>query len=96
VAFEFFADRAYNPDGSLLSRKYPNAIIQEPKKVIERTIKAAEDGTVLAIDGEIVNLGKVHTVCIHGDTPNAVELAKILKKGLVKKGIDVKPVGGFV
>jgi UPF0271 protein len=96
VAFEFFADRAYNPDGSLLSRKYSNAIIQEPKKVMERTVKAVEDGTVLAANGEIVNLGKVHTVCVHGDTPNAVELAKILKKGLVKKGIDVKPAGSFV
>jgi UPF0271 protein len=96
VAFEFFADRAYNPDGSLLSRRYSNAIIREPKKVIERTIKAAEDGMVLAANGEVVNLGKVHTVCVHGDTPNAVELAKILKKELLKKRIDVRPVSGFV
>jgi UPF0271 protein len=96
VAYEFFADRAYNSDGSLVSRKQPNAIVHEPKKVIERVARAVSEGTVLAIDGEVVNLGKFHTVCVHGDTSNAVELAKSLKKGLVKKGIDAKPVGNFI
>jgi UPF0271 protein len=96
VAYEFFADRAYNSDGSLVSRKQLNAIVHEPKKVIERVARAVSERAILAIDGEVVNLGEVHTVCVHGDTPNAVELAKSLKKGLVKKGIDVKPVGSFI
>jgi UPF0271 protein len=96
VAYEFFADRAYSSDGSLVSRKQPNAIIHEPKKVIERAARAVCERTVLTIDGEVVNLGEVHTVCVHGDTSNAAELAKSLKKGLVKKGIDVKPVGNFI
>jgi UPF0271 protein len=96
VAHEFFADRAYDSDGSLVSRKQPNAIIHEPKKVVERVARAVGEKTVLAIHGEVVNLDEVHTVCVHGDTPNAVELAKNLKKGLIKKGIDVKPVGSFI
>jgi len=96
VAYELFADRAYNSDGSLVSRKQSNAIIHEPKKVVERVAQAVKERTVLAIDGKIVNLGEVHTVCVHGDTPNAAELAKNLNEGLVKKGIDVKPVGSFI
>jgi UPF0271 protein len=96
VAYEVFADRAYNPDGSLVSRKHPNAIIQEPQKVMERAIKMVKEGTVLAINGEVVNLGEVHTICVHGDTPTAIEIAKALKKGLIKAGINVKPVGSFI
>ena len=95
VAHEFFADRAYNADGSLISRKQPNAIIQEPQKVVERTIKIVEEGTVLAVNGGVVNLGDVHTICVHGDTPTAAKLVEELKKGLLKAGIEVKPVGSF-
>jgi UPF0271 protein len=96
VAYEVFADRAYNPDGSLVSRKQPNAIIEEPHKVVERAIKMVKEGTVLAANGEIVNVGEVHTICVHGDTPTAVELAEALKKGLIKAGIEVKPVSCFI
>lgn len=96
VAYEVFADRAYNPDGSLASRKQPNAIIQETQKVVERAVRMVEEGTVLAVNDEVVNLGKVHTVCVHGDTPNAAELVEALKKGLIRAGIDVKPVGSFI
>lgn len=96
VAKEFFADRAYNPDGSLVSRKQPNAIIQETEAVVKRVVKVVKDGTVLAANGEIVEIGDVHTVCVHGDTPTAVKLAEALKRGLVKANIDVKPVGSFI
>jgi len=95
VAHEFFADRAYNRDGSLVSRKQPNAIIQEPRVVVERVVKIVREGTVLAINGELLDLGDIHTVCVHGDNPAAVELAKTIKKGLAKAGIEVKPVGSF-
>jgi UPF0271 protein len=96
VAHEFFADRAYNSDGSLVSRKQSNAIIQDPKKVVERVVKAVEDGTVAAANGEVLDIGKVHTVCVHGDTPTALELAEAIKKGLIKADIEVKPVGSFI
>jgi len=96
VAYEFFADRAYNPDGSLVSRKQPNSIVEEAGKVVERVVNVIAKGTVLAINGEVVNLGEVHTICVHVDTPTAVRLVDALKKGLVKAGIDVKPLGSFL
>jgi UPF0271 protein len=96
VAHEFFADRAYNNDGSLVSRRQPDAIIREPTEVVERVIKAVRDGTVVAIDSELVNLGDVHTVCVHGDNSAAVELAKAIRIGLAKANIEVKPAGSFV
>jgi len=96
VACEVFADRAYNPDGSLSSREVPGAIIEDPKVVIERAIKMVKNGTVVAINGAVVELGKVHTICVHGDTPTAVELVKSLKKGLIDAGIEVTSAGTFV
>jgi len=96
VAHEFFADRAYNPDGSLVSRKQADAIIQEPRKVVERAIKAVKEETILAANGETLNIGEVHTICVHGDTPSAVRLAEALKKGLAKASIQVAPVGSFI
>jgi len=96
IACEFFADRAYNSDGSLVSRKQPNAVIQDPRKVVERTVRVAKDGTVIAVDGEAASLGEVHTICVHGDTPAAVRLAQALKRGLTRKGIEVVPVDNFL
>lgn len=96
VAYEFFADRAYNSDGSLVSRKQPNAIIQDPRKVMERAIKIIKKRTVYAVNGETLKLGKVHTICVHGDTLGAIELVKTLRKGLVKASIDVKPVSNLI
>lgn len=96
VAHEFFADRNYNADGSLVSRKQAKAIIQEPRKVMERVRQVVNEGTVLAVTGEAVNLGIIHTICIHGDTPAAAKLTSSLKKSLTKAGISVKPTGSFI
>jgi len=96
VAHEFFADRAYNPDRSLVPREQPNAIIHEPRTVVERVVNAVENGTVRTSKGELIDIGDVHTVCVHGDTSTAVELAEALKKGLIKAGFEVKPVSCFI
>jgi len=96
VALEFFADRAYNADGSLVSRKQPNSIIKEPQKLVERAVRALEEKSVLAVDGKVVTLGEVHTICVHGDTPAAVGLVEALKKGLINAGVEVKPVSSFI
>ncbi|MEM3090804.1 MAG: 5-oxoprolinase subunit PxpA [Candidatus Bathyarchaeia archaeon] len=96
VAYEFFADRAYNSDGSLVSRRKPGAVIEEPEKVVKRAIQAIMEGVVEAFSGEVVELGRVHTICVHGDTPKAVKLVEALRKGLVKAGIEVKPVSQFI
>jgi len=96
VAYEFFADRAYNTDGSLVSRKQSDALVEEPRKVVERAIRVIMEKTVSAANGRVVNLGEVHTICVHGDTPNAARLVETLKKGLIKAGIEVKPAGSFI
>ena len=96
LALEAFADRAYNPDGTLVSRSQPGSVIEDPKLVVERARKMIEDGTVSAINGETVHLGQIHTICVHGDTVNALEMARILKTRLLAAKIDVKPVGSFL
>jgi len=96
VAYEFFADRAYNPDGSLVSRKNAGALIEEPEKVVKRALKALKEGVVEAINGELVKLGTIHTICVHGDTPTALKLAKTLKSRLTNSGVEVKPIGQFI
>ncbi|HVP26783.1 MAG TPA: 5-oxoprolinase subunit PxpA [Candidatus Bathyarchaeia archaeon] len=96
VAYEFFADRNYNPDGSLVSRKKPTASIQNPQKMVERAVNAITNRNVLTVNGEAVKLGEVHTICVHSDNPAAVKLARALHKGLEKAGIEVKPVGSFI
>lgn len=96
VAYEFFADRAYNTDGTLVSRKQPNSIITNPFTVLERTLKVIREGKVSAANGETVTLDKVHTICVHGDTPTAIKLTEVLKKELVKSGIEVTSVGNFI
>lgn len=96
VANEFFVDRAYNPDGSLVSRTRLDAIIEQPQMVVKRAVSAVLDGIITALNGETVNLGRVHTICVHGDTPTAVKLAEALKKGLIKQGIEVTRVNSFL
>jgi UPF0271 protein len=96
VAFEVFADRAYNSDGNLLSRSKKGAIINDPEVVVERAVGMVKDRSVLAVDGKEVDFGDVHTICVHGDTLGAVELASSLKKGLTKAGITVEPAGKFL
>ena len=96
VALEAFADRAYNPDGTLVSRSQPGSVIEEPKLIVKRAKKMVEDGVVSAINGQTVHLGEVYTICVHGDTPNAVEMARILKASLLAAKIDVKPIGSFL
>jgi UPF0271 protein len=96
VALEVFADRAYNSDGTLVSRAQAHSLIIDPGHVVERARRMIEKGTVLAVNGETVHLGEVHTICIHGDTPNAAEMARTLKSKLLAARIEVKPVGSFL
>lgn len=96
VAHEIFVDRAYNPDGSLVSRNIAGAVIEETKLVAERAVRIVKEKRVTAIDGQTVKFDEVHTICVHGDTSNAVELAKSVKKALLAADVEVTPVGTFV
>ena len=92
VAAEAFADRAYEADGSLVSRNKPGAVIDDAAVVVSRAIRMARDKVVIAIDGTTVTL-EVDTICVHGDTRGANDLAARLRAGLEAAGVTVKAIG---
>jgi UPF0271 protein len=89
VAAEVFADRAYDPDGSLTSRAKPGSVVHHTPQVVERAIKMVKDQTVIAIDGSTIAL-RADTICLHGDTPGAAEHARAVRAGLQHAGITIK------
>jgi 5-oxoprolinase (ATP-hydrolysing) subunit A len=92
AAAEGFADRAYEPDGSLTPRTRPGAVIHSSEDVVGRAIRMARDGIVRAIDGSDIPM-PVATICTHGDTPGSHELTRQLRAGLEAAGIAVRAVG---
>ncbi len=93
VAHEVFADRSYQPNGSLTPRSRPEAMITDPQVSIRQVLKMAKDGCVTAVDGTDVEV-RADTLCIHGDQPGAVVFAKAIRQALKEAGIEVKPVAG--
>jgi UPF0271 protein len=89
VAAEAFADRSYEPDGTLTSRHLSDSVLSEPGRAVERAVRMVRDGKVIARDGSTFSL-KVDTICVHGDTPNAAELAAAVRLGLEQAGVEVK------
>ncbi len=89
VAAEGFADRAYEPDGSLTPRSRQGAVIHDPDEVVRRAVRMARDGVVTATNGQDVPM-RVATICTHGDTPGSHELTRLLRAGLERDGIVVK------
>jgi 5-oxoprolinase (ATP-hydrolysing) subunit A len=92
VAAEGFADRAYEPDGSLTPRSRQGAVIHDPDEVVRRAVRMARDGVVTATNGQDVPM-RVATICTHGDTPGSHELTRLLREGLEREGIAVRAVG---
>jgi UPF0271 protein len=84
VAHESFPDRNYNPDGTLLSRRQPNAIIESPEEVAAHAVSLAKDG--IDFSGRRV---KVDTLCLHGDNVHAAQNAKLVREALLKEGIKI-------
>jgi UPF0271 protein len=89
---EVFADRAYEPDGSLMSRRKAGAVIHDPAAVVERAVRMVRGRSVVASDGSVVPL-EADTICVHGDTPGADALAAKVRAGLEQAGIVVRAVG---
>ncbi len=89
VVCEAFADRAYNADGSLVSRRLPGAVIHDPAEVAERMLRMVNDGTIVAIDGSVIPL-EAQSICIHGDTATAVVIATTLRDTLAARGVALK------
>jgi 5-oxoprolinase (ATP-hydrolysing) subunit A len=95
VAREAFADRAFNADGSLVSRTKPGAVIHDVEAVVERTLRMATEGTAVAITGEVIPMA-ADTICLHGDTPGAVTLAAELRARLARAGVHLVPLAQLV
>ena len=88
VAAEAFADRRYEPDGTLRSRKFENALIRDPAEAATQALSIAQRGIVTAHDGTEVNL-TAQTICIHGDTPGSVQIAAAVARTLRGAGVDL-------
>lgn len=88
-AAEAFADRAYMPDGSLVPRSREGSVIHDAAAAARRVVRMATEGTVEAIDGTIINF-RPASVCMHGDTREAVEMAATVMKALESAGVSVR------
>jgi 5-oxoprolinase (ATP-hydrolysing) subunit A len=86
---EAFADRAYRPDGQLVSRREPGAVLHDPVAIAERVVAMVTTGHVAAVDGSAVKV-HVESVCVHGDSPGAVQIASAVRDRLKADGIDLK------
>ncbi len=91
VAYEAFPDRAYTPEGTLVPRKEPGAVISDPQVVAQRALDMAK-GFVIASDGSRIELD-VQTLCVHGDNQGAVDLVSRIRSLLSENGIQVKAMG---
>ena len=88
VAAEIFADRTYEPDGSLTPRHVPGSVIHDPARVVQRAVEMVATQRVVATNGAMIPL-RADTLCLHGDTPGAADLARQIRAGLEEAGIRV-------
>jgi UPF0271 protein len=86
---EAFADRAYNPDGTLVSRSLPGAVLHDPAQVAEHVLRMAADSAIRTVDGSILKIN-ADSICVHGDSPGAVAMAVAVKAALTGAGIIIK------
>ncbi|MFC6496164.1 LamB/YcsF family protein [Gemmobacter lanyuensis] len=90
---EAFADRAYRPDGQLLSRREPGAVLHDPNLVAARMVRLAQEGVVEAVDGSTLRLA-AGSICVHGDSPDAVAMARAIRVALTRQGVTIASFAG--
>lgn len=90
VVSEIFADRAYTERGLLLPRSQPGAVLDDPELIADRMLVMVSEGAVVGIGGKRIPT-PIHSVCVHGDTPNAVAIAKAVRMKLEDAGIALQP-----
>lgn len=93
VIYEAFPDRAYTPQGTLVSRKEPGAVIHDHELAAKRALSIAQDGVVKAINGAEISMC-AQTLCIHGDNPQALDLVRSIRSTLTAAGITIAPPRG--
>lgn len=86
---EAFADRAYSPDGTLVSRREAGAVLHDPEVVVANMVRLAQDGEIVAVDGSFVKV-QAESICVHGDTPGSVAMAAAVRTGLEAAGVGVR------
>ncbi|SOC82299.1 UPF0271 protein [Ensifer adhaerens] len=90
VVAEAFADRAYTPKGELVSRREPGAVLHDKHEIAERMLQLARTGTLVAIDGSAIEIS-AQSICVHGDSPGAVEIAQTIRQRFEREGVAVRP-----
>ena len=90
VVAEAFADRAYNDDGSLVSRRLPGAVLHDADAIAERMLRLVQTGEVESITGHSVPV-QADSICVHGDSPGAVEMARRIRARLEQAGVALRP-----
>ena len=90
VFSEIFADRAYLPDGQLVPRSQPGAVIHDPDRAAERLLAFVDSGRMEVVGGESIEL-EAHSICVHGDTPGAVLMAQQISARLSAAGLTQRP-----
>lgn len=88
VACEIFADRAYNPDATLVDRRLPGAVIYDPAQAAERMLRMVGAGAILPDEGNPIPT-RIDTICLHGDTPGALEIAQAVRGALTRAGVAI-------
>jgi UPF0271 protein len=86
---EFFVDRGYTPEGTLVPRSAEGALLHDPDEVTARVLRLVSDGVVVAVDGSDVAV-RAESACVHGDSPGAVEMARAVRAGLEKAGVALE------
>ena len=90
IAREIFADRNYLNDGWLVPRTRPDALLHDPNEAAERVLRMLREGKVRSVEGQDVEVNG-ETICVHGDTPGAVEFARELRTRLEREGVKISP-----
>jgi 5-oxoprolinase (ATP-hydrolysing) subunit A len=90
VVNEVFADRTYDDDGTLTSRKTPGSLIHDPAVASERVLRMVQEGAVVSVSGKRLPV-EVHSICVHGDNPAAVALARAVRTRLEGAGVTLAP-----
>lgn len=90
VLAEAFADRAYTPEGSLLPRDQAGAVLYDPDEIAERCVRLVTTGEVTAVDGTTLRV-RADSLCVHGDTPDAVSVATAVRHRLTEAGVTLSP-----
>ncbi len=86
---EAFADRAYTPEGHLVSRREAGAVLHDAAKIADRMVQLARNGTLEAIDGSVIKI-EAQSICVHGDSPGAVAIAQEIRRRFEADGISIK------